>query len=356
MNDLPENPTGKNRTKRITRTLDRVGSISSAGARGFWLLLNETINKFSLDKAWQKGAALAFYTILSLAPTLLIVVKVIDSLYDPAVAMSEISTELEIVVGTDSAEFIDTLITGAEAQASRTLPTALSILTVFIGATSFFTNMKHAMDHAWGADPKTARGIVFFLRTRLIAFLFITAVSFFIIALLIGDALINLGSRVIDLIPPGDFYNLIHFVMSISVARTVFRFIMLTLLIAFIYKVLPDAFIRWRDALIGAAVTAFLVSLGQLAIGYYLRNNTSLSAYGAASSIMVLLVWLYYTSLVFFYGVEFTYVYAEHYGTPIIPQESPLIIRAKKTVKKLRREKVPLLKERIKKSLQKNGT
>ena len=300
-------------------------------------VIRETVDQFSIDQAWQRSAALAFYMMLSLVPALLIVIRVAGVLYEVDAAETEIVQEVEAVAGSASADTIRGLLQGVEAstQASgNLLTTIVGVVTIFVGATSVFTNLKHALNTLWGIDPKRVRGLVNFVRTRLIAFLFVTAIGLIIVILLLADAALILTSQYLHDFLPQVVDQYIQPILDFSYIRLLFRLVMITTLITIIFKVLPDAQIAWRDAWIGGIATALLMTTGQLLFGVYLKYSTVGSAFGAAGSLVVLLVWVYYTALAFFYGVEFTYVYANHYGSSIRHESTSIFARARNRLRR----------------------
>lgn|GEM_PF-620033 len=309
-------------------------------------IIRETADQFSLDQAWQRSAALAFYMILSLVPTLIIVLRVVGMIYQVEVAESEITHEISRILGSESAGTIARLMQGADdplLPSHNLLNTLIGITTLFVGSTSLFSNLKAALNTLWGIDPKEVRGLLNLIRTRLLAFFFVTAIGFLLVILLLADASLILAGRYLGDVLPPSLEGLIRHVLDISTLRTLVRLVVIAALIALVFKVLPDARIAWPDACIGGIVTALLITLGQWLFGIYLHRSNVGSAFGAAGSLVVLLVWVYYTALAFFYGVEFTYVYANHYGATIqVDPSQGLLGRARVRIRSVvRRSRAP---------------
>jgi membrane protein len=298
----------------------------------------ETVNQFTIDRAWQKSAAISFFALISAAPLLIIVVRVAGVFYQQRLAQSEIVYELEEIVGEEVAATIDQIIEDNEDRPERgnVLNALIGIGSFLFGATSLFSNLKHALNSVFGVHPRSGRGVGDFLRNRTIAFLFTIGIGLLILVLLVFNAVIILAYRYLNGLLPSRWFDLIRALIDVRVLRVVLRFILITALIALIYQMLPDTRMAWRDVWIGAGVTSLLMTAGQVLFGIYLGYSTIGSAYGAAGSLVVVLVWIYYSALAFFYGVEFTYVYANKYGSQIKIEEERLLERARQRIQRIR--------------------
>jgi membrane protein len=298
----------------------------------------ETLNQFSMDRAWQKSAAISFFALISAAPLLIIVVRVAGVFYQQHAAQSEIVYELEDMVGDEVADTVEQIIKENEDRPERgnVLNAVIGVGSFLFGATSLFSNLKHALNSAFGVHPRIGRGIEDFLRNRILAFLFTIGVGLLIVALLVFNALIILSYRYLSGLLPTRLFDLIRTLIDVQVLRVVARVLLITVLIGLIFQVLPDTKMAWRDVWIGAGVTSLLITAGQVLFGFYLSYSSIGSAFGAAGSLVVVLVWVYYSALAFFYGVEFTYVYANNYGSQIKIEEERLIERARQRLRRIR--------------------
>ncbi len=299
----------------------------------------ETVRQFTVDRAWQKSAAISFFALISAAPLLIIVIRVVGVFYhQQQVAQTEIVYELEEIVGEEVAGTIEQIIVENEDRPERgnVLNALIGIGSFLFGATSLFSNLKHALNSAFGVQPKTGGGVGTFLRNRTLAFLFTIGIGLLIVVLLVFNAAIILAYRYLNGLLPTRWFDLIRTLIDVRVLRVVLRVILITVLIALIFQMLPDTRMAWRDVWIGAGVTSLLMTAGQVLFGIYLGYSTIGSAYGAAGSLVVMLVWVYYSALAFFYGVEFTYVYANKYGSQIKIEEERLIERARQRIRRIR--------------------
>jgi membrane protein len=286
-------------------------------------LIKESFKGWKDDGALDLGAALAYYTIFSLAPLLLIVTAVAGLVWGREAVQGQLVGQMRGIVGTQGAEAIQTMVANAGRHGSGVLATILGLVTILFGATGVFVQLQSALDRIWNVEPKPGAGIWSFIRTRMISFGMVLGIGFLLlVSLVVTAAVAALGQWATGLLPGGEMLvNILTFVVS---------FALITLLFAMIYKVLPDVEIAWRDVWIGAAVTALLFTIGKFLIGLYLAHSTVASTYGAAGSLVVLLLWIYYSSQILFLGAEFTEVYATRYGSRIRPSKHAVPVVEKK--------------------------
>jgi membrane protein len=272
-------------------------------------LLKDTFTEWSEDKASRLGAAVAFYTVFSLAPLLVVVIAVAGFLFGPAAVQGQIQGQIAGLVGTQAAQLVQTMIAGAYHPAAGIVATVLGLATLLLGATGLFGELQDALNTIWKVEPKP-RGIFETVRGRVLLFAMVLVIAFLLlVSLVISAGLAALGQFLGNVLPvPEVVLHALNFVIS---------FLFVTLLFALIYKVLPDAEIAWRDVWVGAAVTSLLFAVGKLAIGLYLGHSGTSSAYGAAGSLVVLLLWVYYSAQILFFGAEFTQLYARRYGSKV---------------------------------------
>lgn len=275
-------------------------------------LLKETFEEWKDDDALQWGAALAYYSIFSIAPLLLITISVASLVFGRAAVEGRLIDEIGGVVGPQAAEAIQTMVANASATGSGVWGTILGVALMLLGASGAFAHLQKSLNHLWNVEPKADAGWRLLVRQRLAALGMVLVVALLLLtALVLSAAISALGSYADQILPmPAWALGLIDLVVSLAV---------ITLLFAAIYKVLPDVEIEWREVWVGAAMTALLFVVGKLAIGLYLGRSGVASSYGAAGSLVVLLVWIFYSSQLVFFGAEFTQVWARRRGRRIEP-------------------------------------
>jgi membrane protein len=290
-------------------------------------LLKEIFNEWQEDGALQLGAALSYYTIFSLAPMLLVVIGVAGLVYGREAVQGQLVGQLRGLVGEQGGEAIQTMVANAGRHGSGVLATVIGLVTTLFGATGLFVELQDSLNRIWGVKAKPGQGLKGFLMNRVISFGMILGIGFLLlVSLVLSAAVAALGTWANGLMPSAE--------ILVQILTFVLSFALVTLLFAMIYKVLPDVKLAWRDVWIGAAVTALLFTLGKFLIGLYLGRSSVASAYGAAGSVVVLLLWVYYSSQILFLGAEFTQVYASHHGSRIEPDEHAVpVVVEKREVK-----------------------
>ena len=269
-------------------------------------LLVRSANAWIDHRAGSKGAALAFYTLFSMAPILILAIAGAGYFFGAEAAQGEIVAQLEALVGRNGAEAIRALLAGARNPASGLVATLVAGVLLLVGATSVFVELKASLDEIWGIEPPRGRAVIAFLRTRLYSFGLVLVLAFLLLVSLALSAALAVLERVVGGASPYELYALLSSAIS---------FAAITCLIAVIFKVLPDAPLSWRDVWIGAAITAGLFTLGKYAIGLYLGNSAVASSFGAAGSLIALLLWVYYSAQIFFFGAMLTRHYALEFGS-----------------------------------------
>lgn len=272
------------------------------------VFLREVVQEWSNDNALTLGAALAYYTIFSLAPLLVLAIAVAGLVFGRAAAQGEIVTQIQGVLGPSGAELIESMIEKASEPASGVVATVISLLTMFFGASGVFGQLQGSLNQIWGADTQRRKGVKGQLQRRAASFSMILGIGFLLLVSLALSATISGLHQFIDeyLTVPAELLSLTNLTVS---------FLIVTALFAMIFKLLPDARIEWRDVWLGAAVTALLFTLGKSLIGIYLGRAGVTSVYGAAGSLVLVLLWVYYSSQLLFLGAEFTEVYSRRYGS-----------------------------------------
>lgn len=287
-----------------------------------WFLLKETWREWNIDNVPRLGAALAFYSILSLGPLLLIVVSLAGLAFGDERVSTYMFYELSGLIGLEGADAIRTMLAGAFTAESSYVATAIGVVTLIISATGFFAQLQDALNAIWNVEGRDD-SILFFIKKRVLSFAMIVGIAFLLLVALIVSAVLSAIGDYMAGFLPGVILHGFNLVIS---------FTAITGLFAIIFKVLPDVHIRWRDVWLGAAITAVLFSVGKSLIGIYLGQTAFSSTYGAAGSLMVVLVWIYYSTQIFFLGAEFTQVYTRYMGRQIV-------------IKKGRRKPVNVAKE-----------
>jgi membrane protein len=277
-------------------------------------LVKESFKEWRKDGALDLGAALAYYTIFSLAPLLLIVIGVAGLVWGREAVQGQLVGELQGLVGPQGGEAIQTMIANAGKERTGVLATIVGVVTILFGATGVFVQLQNALNRVWSVEAKPGAGLWSFLRTRLISFGMMLGIGFLLlVSLVLSTAVAAVNTWATGRMPGLEVLaQILTFLGS---------FALTTLLFAMIFKVLPDVEIAWRDVWVGAVTTALLFTVGKLLIGLYLAKSSVASTYGAAGSLVILLLWIYYSSQILFLGAEFTEVYASRYGSHIRPSE-----------------------------------
>lgn len=276
----------------------------------FWFIFRETIREWNDDKVPRLGAALAFYSMLSIGPLLLIVIAMAGLAFGRDAVSHYIFAEIRGLIGDAGAAAIQTILANSSNPKANYVATLIGLVTLIVSATSFFAQLQDALNVIWNVEERESGHWTWFIKKRLLSFVIILGVGFLLLmALVISAALSAISTFFGGLIPITFVLHLINELISFTV---------ITLLFAMIYKVLPDVHIKWSDVWIGAAITALLFTFGKLLIGLYLGQSAFSSTYGAAGSLIVVLVWIYYSTQIFFLGAEFTQVYTRYMGSQII--------------------------------------
>ncbi|MCC7368498.1 MAG: YihY family inner membrane protein [Chloroflexi bacterium] len=280
--------------------------------KGLLALLKETFNDWSEDKAANLAAALAYYTAFSIAPLLLISIVVAGLFFGREAAQGQIFGQLEGLLGPEAAGVIQTSVANSQQSGASTLSAIIGVVTLIWSASSLFAQLQDALNTIWEVKPDPRAGWLAFIKRRFLSMTLVLGIAFvLLVSLVLSAGLAAVGGLLGNVLPGGNvFWQAVNFVIS---------FALVTGLFAAIYKVLPDATINWSDVWIGAAFTAFLFTAGKLVIGLYLGHASIGSTFGAAGSLLVFLVWVYYSAQILFFGAEFTQVYARKYGSRIVP-------------------------------------
>lgn len=272
-------------------------------------LFKQTFNEWLEDKAPQLGAALAYYTVFSLAPLILVLLAVVGVLFrnDPSGAWTRMTEQMGYFLDKSALDVVQQIAQKAAQPNKSTLATVIGIALALFGASGVFGQLQDALNTVWGVKAKPGLGIRGFLRARFLSFGMVAGVCFLLLVSLAIEGLLKGFSHYVQMHMPG----------GLGLATTiylVFDITVVVLLFAMIFKYLPDVKVQWRDVWVGSAITAVLFVIGKWALGLYLGSGAAASAYGAASSLITLLLWIYYSSQILLFGAEFTQVYARKFG------------------------------------------
>ncbi len=288
-------------------------------------LLKQTFKEFLADKCVKLSAALSYYTIFSLPPLLVIIISLSGMFFGAEAVRGEIFGQINGLVGNDAALQIQETIKKVELSNSSNYAQTIGIIALLFGASGVFAEIQDSINYIWGLRAKPNRGLIKYLYNRLMSFSMIGSVGFLLLVSLIANSLLDIFSKRLEAFLPENtviLFYVINFLVIFSI---------ITLLFYIIFRTLPDGKIARRDCLIGAGVTAVLFMIGKFLIGFYLGSYNIASIYGAAGSIIIILVWVYYSAIILYFGAVFTKVYAYKYGQKIIPNAYSVYIEKEVT-------------------------
>jgi membrane protein len=281
-----------------------------------WRLITAAFQEWNQDKAPRLAAALAYYTIFSLAPLLILVIAIASLFFDSAAVREQIMAQVQSLIGGNGAEFVSTVLDNANRPGGNSgwVASAISLVLLLIGATGVLTQLQISLNTVWNVEARPDIGFKNLIRKRLLSLGMILVIGFLLlVSLVVSSAIVGFSGYLQTLAPGLDtLVQLLNFVVSLVIT---------TILFALIFKYMPDVIITWGDVWFGAIVTALLFSLGKFLIGLYLGNSTFGSSYGAAGSVIILLLWVFFSAQILFYGAELTQVFARRFGSQIQPNK-----------------------------------
>jgi membrane protein len=291
--------------------------------KALWRLVKEAAAEWQQDKASRLAAALAYYAIFSLTPLIIIIIAIAGSLFGEAAARGQIIAQIEGAVGKEGAAFIQTLLqnTGHGGAGTGIAASILGIVVLLFGATGLFVELQDALNTVWNVAAKPNLGVKDFIRKRLLSFITIFSIGFLLLVSLVVGTVLSAVSHFTNT-------TLFEFDMFWQIVNSVIAFGAIVVLFATIYKLLPDVKITWSDVWIGSAITSFLFMIGRALLGLYLSKTAFGSTYGAAGSLIIVLVWFYYSAQILFFGAELTQVYARRHGSRIVPNRYAVSVEA----------------------------
>jgi membrane protein len=292
-----------------------------------WEIIKKAGSEWIDDKCMKLAAALSYYTVFSLAPLLIIVIGIAAAIFGYEAAHGQISHQLQSLLGPKSAEFIEELLKNASKPGEGMTATIIGGIVLLIGATGVFAELQESLNMIWNVQAKPGGGIKDIIKNRVLSFGMILVIGFLLLISLVISALLSGFESTIEnwIALPGWLMVAISYLISFIVVTTMF---------AMIYKLLPDVKLAWSDVIIGAVITSVLFMIGKGLIGLYIGGSAVASTYGAAGSLAVLFVWIYFAANILFLGAEFTQVYAENYGSGITPKEHAEFIKEPHPIKK----------------------
>lgn len=278
-----------------------------------WYLLKNTFLEFLDDDAIKLSAALSYYTIFALPPLLIIIITICGFFFGEEAVTGQLYGQINELVGNDAATQIQEAIKNVQLSDSNVFVTIFGVVMLLIGASGVFAEIQSSINYIWGLRAKPNKGFKKFIENRLMSFSMIASVGFLMLVSLMVNATLDILNERLKIYFPESTVYLFYILNLVIVLGSI------TLLFAIIFRTLPDGIIKWKDAFIGASCTSLLFMIGKFAIGFYLGNSTIGSVYGAAGSVIIILVWVYYSAIILYFGAEFTKVYAKSYGGDISP-------------------------------------
>jgi membrane protein len=303
--------------RRLTINFTMMGiKINRPTWKSYWQILTETIREFGQQNAIAHSASIAFYMIFSLPGILLIIIRFAGLAFGQELVEGELAEQMEKTVGKSTAMEVQSLVKNVNISNTSPLMTLIGILVLIFSATTVFTIIQQALNHMWGVKSKPRKGWLKFIKDRLMSFGMVLALGMLVLVSLILDFFVVIFSDFIDRILPGEYS------MIFSVITGVISILVMVMAFTLIFKVLPDARIKWADVTVGAFVTTILFTAGKYVISFYLSQTHFGTTYGAAGSIVLLLLFVNYSSMIMLFGAEFTQVYTKYSGRKIRPSSN----------------------------------
>ena len=320
--------------------------------KGLWKVLKNSFSGFSEDRITKKSASLAYYTVFSIGPLVIVTVFLASVFFEREAIEGGVYSTMTQFIGASAAHQLQEMIKNTAISSSGTLAIIIGGATLLIGATTVFADMQDSINSIWGLKAKPKAGIMKMIKDRLLSFGVVASLGFLLLVSLGVSAIIEALNNQLTQVFPGLEVSLVY------IGNVTISFIIITLLFMIIFKVLPDAKIKWRDVLSGSIATAILFMIGKFGISFYISKTDIGSAYGTAGSLVVILVWIYYSSIILYFGAEFTKAFAVEYGGNILPNEYSVVSKnleiemegksvqdAEKEIKKKQKEQEKLKQE-----------
>jgi membrane protein len=300
-------------------------------------LLKETAIQWDEDQAARQAASLALYTLLSVAPLLIVSIKVAGIALGDEAARGQVSQEIGRLVGPQAGAAIEAMVNNAKQPGQGVLGSLVGLAVLLFGASGVFGELQTSLNQIWEVKPRPGRGIMGFIKDRFFSFTMVMGVAFLLlVSLVVSAVLATVTEHFRDLIPYAPLWWVVNIAIGVGIT---------TVLFALIFKVIPDARIGWHDVWVGAFATAVLFSVGRIALSWYVGRSATVSPFGAAGSLVALIVWVYYSAQILFFGAEFTQVFATRYGSRILPSNHAMRLDEAPPPRKAREGRRERLKE-----------
>jgi membrane protein len=286
-----------------------------------WKILKKTFTNFYHDDTMSDASSIAFYTIFSMPAILIIALSIGSAFYERNVVQDELINQVSRLVGYESAKEIEMILSNATLDKTNTVAKIGGVITLIFSATTVFISLQSSLNKIWHIKPKPKNGIIKFSLNRLLSLAMVASIGFVLLVSLVIDALLMIFQEMLSRVLEGAtlyIFNLVNIIISLG---------FITVMFGLLFKVLPDAKIKWKDVWVGSVVTMVLFTMGKFLIGFYLGNSSFNSAYGAAGSLVIILVWIYYSTTIFLFGAELTAVYTEASGSRIEPYSTAVRVR-----------------------------
>ncbi len=293
--------------------------------KGIYHYIKQVFTEFIEDDILKYSASLAYYTVFSIAPVLIVIISVCGVLFGKDAIQNQVYGQINELVGSQAALQIQDTIKNIHLSGNNVFATIVSVVVLLVGATGIFGEVQDSLNKIWGLKIKTKKTWWKLIINRLLSFSLIISLGFVMMVSLLLNALISAFGNYLS-----RYFSEFSEIM-VQITDSVLTFVITTLLFSTMFKILPDAKIKWKDVLVGGVITSVFFTLGKLGIGYYLGSSNIASVYGAAGSIMIIMVWVYYSSIILYLGAEFTKVYAKLYGGKIFPNEYAVWIKTEET-------------------------
>lgn len=299
-------------------------------------LFKDAISAFSADNVVKLSASLAYYTVFAIGPLLLVIISLTGLFFEQTTITSSVSAQLQSLIGKEGTNQVLAIIEQMQHQHDAAKYSLIGFVILIFSATTVFADIQDSINYIWGIKAKPKRGWLKFIKNRLLSFSLIVGIGFLLVVSLLVNSLADLLTTQLLRFFTDDI------VIVFKVVNVLILFLLITFLFSVVYKVLPDARISWKDARVGATFTGVLFIIGKFLIGFYLGSSNMANTYGAAAAIIIILSWVYYTSIILYFGAEFTKVYALKMGNGIHPNDTAVFI-LKQEVKELPKGEEPQL-------------
>lgn len=286
----------------------------------YWTLLKDAFEEFQQDNVVKLSASLAYYTIFSIGPLLLVIISLTGLFFEKETISGTLYMQIRSLLGANGADYVMQVIQTLQQQKNAGHYSFIGFIILAFAATGVFADIQDSINFIWSIRAKPKRGWLKFIKNRLLSFSIVVGIGFVLIASLIINSVADILTQRLT-----SLFNY-KSVMAFKTVNLIVLFFIVSFMFSVIYKVLPDARISWKDSHIGARFTAFMFILGKFLIGYYLGSSNMSNTYGAAAAVIIILTWVYYTAIILYFGAEFTKVYAWKYGKGIKPYENSVFI------------------------------